>query len=408
MPLEFDRIPWRITNDEVMGGRSSSRLEARQSGILFEGELSRENSGGFASALGALAQPMRGFGAIRLTVSGDGRRYQLRLRELRDGRSVAWRAFFTAAKEPAQVTLTPADFEPVVRGEAVVGAPSLDETVIHYLGFMLTDGEPGAFRLQVHDMDVVPRRSLGGTRLVIGATRGIGLALAAAQLADPDTRVLVATHRPRSGMDGLAALRERWPDKLITLPLDVTDPGSFDALARLASELEDGFDLAIHAAGILHEGDIYPEKALAQCEPRNLLRLFEVNSVGPLMTARTLLPVQPRKKRFVFAALSAMVGSIGDNRLGGWYGYRASKAALNQFIRTLANECRLSHPQAAVVALHPGTTDTALSRPFQRNVEPGRLYTAEQTATRLLGVIGALQPADSGRFFNWNGAEIPW
>ena len=198
MPLEFDRIPWRITNDDVMGGLSSSRLEARSSGMLFEGELSRENNGGFASALGALAQPLRGFGAIRLTVSGDERRYQLRLRELRDGRSVAWRAFFTAGEEPAQVTLTPTDFEPVVRGETVAGMAPLDETVIHYLGFMLTEGEPGTFRLQVHDMEILPRRSLGSTRLVIGASRGIGLALAAAQLSDPDTETLVATHRPGS------------------------------------------------------------------------------------------------------------------------------------------------------------------------------------------------------------------
>jgi NAD(P)-dependent dehydrogenase (short-subunit alcohol dehydrogenase family) len=136
--------------------------------------------------------------------------------------------------------------------------------------------------------------------------------------------------------------------------------------------------------------------------------LFEVNSVAPLMTARALLPAQPRKKRFVFAALSAMVGSIGDNRLGGWYGYRASKAALNQFMRTLSNECRVSHPQAAVVALHPGTTDTALTRPFQRNIDPQRLYTPEQTAERLLSVIDGLKPADSGRFFNWDGSEIPW
>ena len=408
MPLDFDRIPWRITNDDVMGGRSSSRLEARPSGMLFEGELSRENNGGFASALGALAQPLRGFGAIRLTVSGDGRRYQLRLRELREGRSVSWRAFFTAGGEPSQVTLTPDDFEPVVRGERVVGAPSLDDTVIHYLGFMLTDGEPGAFRLQVHDMEIRPRRSLGRNRLVIGANRGIGLALAAAQLSDPATETLVATHRPDSEMEELAALREHWPEKLRLLPLDVTEAAGFDCLGAMAGEFEDGFDLAIHAAGILHEGGLRPEKALAQCEPRQLMRLFEVNSIGPLMTARSLLPAQPRKKPFIFAAISAMVGSIGDNRLGGWYGYRASKAALNQFMRTLANECRLSHPQATVVALHPGTTDTALSRPFQRNIEPDRLYTAEQTAGRLLGVLGALENADSGRFFNWNGTEIPW
>ena len=103
-----------------------------------------------------------------------------------------------------------------------------------------------------------------------------------------------------------------------------------------------------------------------------------------------------------------MVGSIGDNRLGGWYGYRASKAALNQFVRTLANECRASHPRATILALHPGTTDTELSRPFQRQLEPGQLYTPEQTADRILRLASGLGVADSGRFFNWNGTEIPW
>jgi NAD(P)-dependent dehydrogenase (short-subunit alcohol dehydrogenase family) len=103
-----------------------------------------------------------------------------------------------------------------------------------------------------------------------------------------------------------------------------------------------------------------------------------------------------------------MVGSIGDNRLGGWYGYRASKAALNQFMRTLANECRHSHPRATVVVMHPGTTDTNLSSPFQRNIEPGKLYNTQQTATRILSVLQQLKPQDSGRFYHWDGSQIPW
>ena len=408
MPLEFDRIPWRITNDDVMGGLSSSRLKAQSAGLVFAGELSRENNGGFASVLGSLAQPLHGFGAIRLKVSGDGRQYQLRLRETRDSRSVAWRAVFTAGEQPTQLTLSPEQFEPVVRGKKVVGAKPLESTPICHLGFMLAGGEPGDFHLQVHEMEILPKRILGGTRLVIGASRGIGLALVAAQLADPTSNTVVATHRPGSSLAGLEALRERWPEKLDLLPLDVTSDSDLARLACVAGEFEDGFDLAIHAAGILHEGDLQPEKALAQCKPEHLLRLFEVNSIAPLMTAQALLPTQARKKRFVFVALSAMVGSIADNRLGGWYGYRASKSALNQFVRTLANECRVSHPEGVIAALHPGTTDTALSRPFQRNIEPDRLYTAEQTAARLMRVIGQLETADSGHFYNWDGSEIPW
>ena len=103
-----------------------------------------------------------------------------------------------------------------------------------------------------------------------------------------------------------------------------------------------------------------------------------------------------------------MVGSIGDNRLGGWYGYRASKAALNQFVRTLAIECRHRHPRSAILAVHPGTTDTALSRPFQRRVDPEKLYNPERTAERILRLAAGFSPADSGRFFNWDGTEIPW
>ncbi len=126
------------------------------------------------------------------------------------------------------------------------------------------------------------------------------------------------------------------------------------------------------------------------------------------MVAGALISAQSRQRHFKFAALSAMVGSIGDNRLGGWYGYRASKAALNQFIKTLANECRIKYPNAAIVAIHPGTTDTDLSRPFQRSVKPGKLYTPEQTASRILTVIEAIRPEQSGQFFNWDGSPIPW
>ncbi|HET6566245.1 MAG TPA: SDR family NAD(P)-dependent oxidoreductase, partial [Xanthomonadales bacterium] len=115
-----------------------------------------------------------------------------------------------------------------------------------------------------------------------------------------------------------------------------------------------------------------------------------------------------RSQPFIFAALSAMVGSISDNRLGGWYGYRASKAALNQFIKTLANECRLRHPKAAIVAIHPGTTDTELSRPFQANVKPEKLYSADQTAQRILALVHSLDAGKAGRFYHWDGSEIPW
>ena len=159
---------------------------------------------------------------------------------------------------------------------------------------------------------------------------------------------------------------------------------------------------------MLHDDSIQPEKSLTQCDASSLKRLFEVNSIGPLMVAGALLPLHKRNRRFTFAALSAMVGSIEDNRLGGWYGYRASKAALNSFVKTLSNECRIKHPRASVVAIHPGTTDTELSRPFQRNVKPGKLYSADQTAERILNVLESLDTGQTGQFLNWDGTTIPW
>jgi len=245
-------------------------------------------------------------------------------------------------------------------------------------------------------------------RLVIGASRGIGLALTAAQLADPGIDRVVATHRAASDMQGLDSLRARHGERLVLQELDGTCAGDVERFGAWLSHQGDGPELTIHAAGLLHDGALQPEKNVNQCDPDALQRLFQVNAIAPLMTARAVLGAQSRSGRFTFAAISAMVGSIGDNRLGGWYGYRASKAALNQFMRTLANECRVRHPQAAIVTIHPGTTDTALSRPFQRNIEPGKLHTPEQTAQRILAVLEPLGPAESGRFFHWDGSEIPW
>ncbi len=258
-----------------------------------------------------------------------------------------------------------------------------------------------------HNVQV--KDSTGGKlRLVIGGNRGIGLALVRAQLERTDVSKVIATHRPTADIDTLSQLAVQYDGKLELQPLDVTAETSLQAFGRFLGTQSVGIDLAIHTAGLLHDENLMPEKSLSQCSSDKLKRLFEVNSIGPLMVAAALLPTQKRQHRFTFAALSAMVGSIGDNRLGGWYGYRASKAALNQFIRTMAIECRIKYPRAAIVAIHPGTTDTRLSRPFQGNVSAGKLYTPELTASRLLDVLEAIDENQSGQFFNWNGATIPW
>lgn len=139
----------------------------------------------------------------------------------------------------------------------------------------------------------------------------------------------------------------------------------------------------------------------------HLLRDYRVNTVGPALVAKHFLPLLPRDRRAIFAALSARVGSTSDNRLGGWHSYRASKAALNMILRNLAIELVRSHPQAIVAGLHPGTVQTRLSEPFQRGVQPEKLFTPEHSAGRLLSVLDGLAPADSGGVFAWDGTVIP-
>lgn len=183
---------------------------------------------------------------------------------------------------------------------------------------------------------------------------------------------------------------------------------SDEALAAAAAAAGDGLSHVIVATGLLHRDGEGPERDWRELDPEWMLENFRVNSVLPALAARHFLPRLRRDDRAVFAALSARVGSIGDNRLGGWHSYRASKAALNQLVRTLSVELRRKAPQAVIAALHPGTVDTSMSRPFQRNLAPGQLQPADAAARRLWGVIDALTPAESGGFFGPDGQPIPW
>lgn len=183
--------------------------------------------------------------------------------------------------------------------------------------------------------------------------------------------------------------------------IDILDEGSIAAAAAKAGVPA----LVIVATGLLHEGERGPEKSLRDLDPAWLARQYAVNAIGPALVAKHFLPIMPGKgARSVFAVLSARVGSITDNRLGGWYGYRAAKAALNQFVRTLAIEDKHRNDRGIVVALHPGTVDTRLSKPFQAS---GRdLFQPGRAAVQLLDVIDGLKVTDSGRHFAWDGAEI--
>lgn len=213
--------------------------------------------------------------------------------------------------------------------------------------------------------------------VVIGASGGIGGALADALAEEGET-----VHR------------------LSRPNLDVTDEATIAAAAtRVGSPA-----LVVVATGLLHEEGRGPEKAIVDLDADWLARQYAVNAIGPALLAKHFLPIMPRTGRSVFAVLSARVGSISDNRLGGWYGYRASKAALNQLVRTLAIEDKRRNDRGIVVALHPGTVDTRLSKPFQ---SAGRdLFRPDRAAVQLLDVIDGLKPQDSGKLFAWDGAEI--
>lgn len=166
----------------------------------------------------------------------------------------------------------------------------------------------------------------------------------------------------------------------------------------------------IVATGLLHDeaAGIAPEKSLRALDGATMARVLAVNTIGPALVAKHVLPRLPRDRRAVFAVLSAKVGSISDNRLGGWHAYRASKAALNMLVRNFAIECARTHPQAVIAALHPGTVDSRLSAPFQRGMTPGKLFSPDQAAGHLLAVLDGLTPADSGGLFAWDGERLPW
>jgi NAD(P)-dependent dehydrogenase (short-subunit alcohol dehydrogenase family) len=237
-----------------------------------------------------------------------------------------------------------------------------------------------------------------GASIVIGAGGGIGGALVERLAARPDGGPVLALSRTRP--DAL-------PPGVSWGEIDLGEESSI-AAAVAAIDPNTPVDRVLVATGRLQVLGRPPEKSWRHLEVEGLMAAFADNAVGPALAAKHFLPRLPRDRRSVFAALSARVGSIEDNRLGGWYGYRASKAALNQLIRSLAIELARQRPQAICVALHPGTVDTGLSAPFQGGVSAETLFTPDFAAERLLSVVDQLGPADNGGFFAWDGQPIPW
>ena len=236
--------------------------------------------------------------------------------------------------------------------------------------------------------------------LVQGANRGIGLAFVEG-LVERGYRVIGTCRNP----DDATALHAL---SVPTLALDLEKEASIAGAAEQVSAMTDRIDLLLNVSGVLHGPDFCPEKRLEHLEADAMHKVFAVNAFGPALVAKHFFSLLAHSERAVLANLSARVGSIGDNRLGGWYTYRASKAAQNQLTRTLAIEAKRRARRLIVVGLHPGTVDTGLSQPFQRNVPPEKLFSRERAATQLLDVIDGLTVEDSGGFFAWDGQPIPW
>lgn len=231
------------------------------------------------------------------------------------------------------------------------------------------------------------------TACLFGASGGIGGALLDRLVADPSIGCIHAGARtplaPRA--------------KVQPFPFALDDEASLAQAAQIIKG-GDAPRLILIATGILHEGSIRPEKSWRMQQADHYARMFAINATGPALIGKHMLPLLPRSGRAVFAVLSARVGSIEDNRLGGWHAYRASKAALNQIVRTFSTELARHNPDALAVTLHPGTVETALSAPFRSGAP--RLFTPDQSAGHLLKVLSGLSPKDSGGLFAWDGQRI--
>ncbi len=231
--------------------------------------------------------------------------------------------------------------------------------------------------------------------VIVGASGGIGRAF--------------VRRRVEQGAEVVACARTEpvdLPGNVRLVFVDIEDESTVKAASL---EVGEGVNEVIVASGMLHEEarGVRPEKALRQLDFAKLATTFAVNAIGPMIVAKYFIPLFDAESRGLFAALSARVGSIEDNRMGGWYGYRASKAALNQFLKTASIELKRTHPELIVAGLHPGTVDTSLSKPFQRGVPETKLFAPEYSSERLDEVLSSLTTDDSGGVFDWAGERVP-
>ena len=235
------------------------------------------------------------------------------------------------------------------------------------------------------------------TVAIIGSSGAIGNAVAEILLDDDGVEAIYRFSRNDSNENS---------DRVKNLFLDIEDEESIkDCIKNLSKDIK--FDLVFVATGILHnDNDIFPEKSIRDISQSKLEKVLLVNTIGPALVGKYFIPYLRKDSKSIFAFLSARVGSISDNKLGGWYSYRASKTALNQIIKNFSIEVRRSNPNAIFIGLQPGTVKSFLSKPFEKNVRPGNLFTPEYSATKMLEVIENLSLEDTGKIYAWDGEEI--
>ena len=246
--------------------------------------------------------------------------------------------------------------------------------------------------------------------IIFGANGGIGQEFVKQAL--ERHAVVYACSRPSEQKNAIELPHIKAMDNGLQLvDIDVLNE---DHLKNLADKISDQYghvDLIVNATGLLHDSNgLQPEKKIEDFNLDNFNKVFQINTASTALIAKYFISLLKKSESMpsVFASLSARVGSIGDNRLGGWYSYRASKAALNQIIKTLSIEVTRRNKNTAVIALHPGTTDTKLSKPFQQNVKPAKLFSAHYSVSKMFQIIDNLFIEDNGKFFAWDGSTIEW
>ena len=230
---------------------------------------------------------------------------------------------------------------------------------------------------------------------IIGSSGGIGRAFLDAYIADKEISNIYSISRTEV---------ESNDERIIHINIDVTDEVSVKAAASKIGE--NRLDKLIVATGILHTELFGPEKSIKDIKIENFVKIFSVNAFGPALIGKYFLPLMKKDKKSIAAFLSARVGSISENKLGGWYAYRASKSALNQIIKNFSIEAKRTNPTGIIIGLQPGTVKSKLSEPFQKNVKKGKLLLPKDSVKSLIRVIENVMQNDSGKIFDWKGEEI--